>query len=161
MKVLFLDIDGVLNSYRYDSERPTDDCNNIDETRLPLLKQLVDMTGAHIVLSSSWRAHWQKDETLCDEKGKELVSVLSRYGLRIFDKTHDRYDDPEKRDRGEEIQTWLDAHRGEVEAFVIIDDDRHLGDLCHNLVSTNYRIGRGLEMHHIEKALAMLQGAGE
>ena len=60
IKVIFLDIDGVLNSLAYDRGRKEND-GNIDETRLPLIKQIVDETQAKIVLSSSWRTHWNKD----------------------------------------------------------------------------------------------------
>ena len=46
MKILFLDIDGVLNSRAYDRRRNWDEQTNIDETRLPLLREIVDRTGA-------------------------------------------------------------------------------------------------------------------
>ena len=51
MKVIFLDIDGVLNSSAYDRKRDWDKLTNIDESRLPLVKRIVDETGAKIVLS--------------------------------------------------------------------------------------------------------------
>ena len=38
MKVIFLDIDGVLNSAIYERDKRKDQ-GNIDETRLPLLKK--------------------------------------------------------------------------------------------------------------------------
>ena len=42
-RIIFLDIDGVLNSVAYDRVR-TAEQTNIDQTRLPLLKGLVDDT---------------------------------------------------------------------------------------------------------------------
>ena len=60
MKVIFLDIDGVLNSRAYDRKRNWDELTNIDESRLPLVKNIVDETGARIVLSSTWKTHWDK-----------------------------------------------------------------------------------------------------
>ena len=59
MKIIFLDIDGVLNSAKYDKKRTADD-GNIDTTRLPLLKHIVDSTKAKIVLTSTWRKFWEK-----------------------------------------------------------------------------------------------------
>lgn len=151
MKVIFLDIDGVLNSYVYDRERTEND-GNIDKTRLLLLKRLVDDTGAKIVLSSSWRIHWDKCFDKCDDIGKEINSVFSSVGLEIYDKTlkdgyHERYD---------EIRTWLNE-KPDVERFVIFDDNGYgWGDLSDNFIQTNYRIGRGLEQRHIEKAYEIL-----
>ena len=71
MKVIFLDIDGVLNGRRF---VPKDDKVGvlIDDTRLDLIKQVVDAIGAKIVLSSSWREHWEKNEIECDDVGKEI-----------------------------------------------------------------------------------------
>ena len=46
MKILFLDIDGVLNSRAYDCRRNWNEQTNIDETRLPLVKEIVAKTAA-------------------------------------------------------------------------------------------------------------------
>ena len=67
-KVIFLDIDGVLNSVKYDRERRLQD-GNIDESRLLLLRAIVDVTGADIVLSASWRKHWHTDGKKADAIG--------------------------------------------------------------------------------------------
>ena len=71
MKILFLDIDGVLNSWRYDQERISLQ-DNIDETRLPLLSRIVSSTNAKIVLTSSWRKHWERDSIKADSIGQHL-----------------------------------------------------------------------------------------
>ena len=46
MKVIFLDIDGVLNSRAYDRKRNRNEQTDIDETRLPLVKEIIERTGA-------------------------------------------------------------------------------------------------------------------
>jgi len=84
LKIIFLDIDGVLNSLKYDRNRTVKQ-GNIDETRLPLLKKLVDETGALIVLSSSWRKHWEMDRDKCDDIGREIISTFAKYDLFIYD----------------------------------------------------------------------------
>ncbi len=152
MKVIFLDIDGVLNSSVYDRQRSEKD-GNIDKTRLTLIKGLVDKTGAKIVLSSSWRNHWEKNFDECDDIGKEIISDFASAGLEIYDKT------PKVGylERSEEIHMWLKENH-DVEKFVIFDDNGYgWGDLSNNFVQTNYRIGRGLEEKHIEKALGILK----
>ena len=152
MKIIFLDIDGVLNSVQYDRSR-TSEQGNIDETRLPLLKNIVDETNALIVLSSSWRKHWEKESQLCDNVGKDLNSIFSQYQLSVFDKTPCL----ESNDRAEEIRMWLSVN-SETTAFVILDDIAFGwgDDLQEHLVKTNCRIGRGLENLHVDKAIELL-----
>ncbi len=153
MKVIFLDFDGVLNSVQYDRSRSADQ-GNIDETRLVLLKELIAQTGARIVLSTSWRKHWNHDPSLCDSVGEEINAVFGRSGLQIYDKT------PEMKpsNRTAEIRAWLQAHSGVVTDFVILDDIVFgWEELEPCLVKTNPRIGRGLERSHVEKAAALLK----
>ena len=152
MKVIFLDIDGVLNSSVYDRQRSEND-GNIDRTRLWLLKKLVDKTGAKIVLSSSWRNHWEKNYDECDDVGKKIIMDFASAGLEIYDKT------PKVGylERSEEIRMWL-KENPEVKSFVIFDDNRYgWGDLSENFILTNYRIGRGLEEEHIKQALEIIK----
>lgn len=103
-KIIFLDVDGVLNTTksgitRYPVNRP----------RLRLLKQIVDMTGAEIVLSSTWRRF--------PDHLQALEKRLSYRGLKIASVTPYLQNCP----RGLEIQTWLDANP-DVLRYVILDD---------------------------------------
>lgn len=151
MKIIFLDIDGVLNSIQYDRSR-TSEQGNIDETRLSLLKEIVDSTKALIVLSSSWRKHWNKEPSLCDSIGEELNVIFSKYQLSIYDKTPRL----ENNDRAEEIKTWLQSN-SDISEYVILDDIAlGWGDIQNHLVQTNCRIGRGLEYQHVSKAIELL-----
>lgn len=152
MKIIFLDIDGVLNSVAYDRQR-TADQGNIDETRLPLLKRIIDTTQARIVLTSSWRKHWDKDQNLCDDIGREINALFAAYGLPIYDKTPVLPDN----DRAEEIRLWLKEHN-DTGNFAILDDIAFGWgeDLQDHLVRTNCRVGRGLEDEHVRKAIAIL-----
>ena len=75
MKVIFLDVDGVLNSKR--------DGNSIKlrtDSHFRLLQEIVKATGAKIVLSSSWRAGFAKARNT-------LLNRLKEYGLEIMDST--------------------------------------------------------------------------
>ena len=126
MKVIFLDIDGVLNTeetydriYRskgfigiYDVE--------IDNFRLEYLKQIIDQTDAKIVLSSSFRHFFAKENNKIvptNLKSKKVYDSFSKYGMEIYDITP-----TQKRSREEEIKSWL-SNRDDVENFIIIDDD--------------------------------------
>ena len=155
MKVIFLDIDGVLNSDAYDHERDRTVQGNIDVTRLPLLRRIVEATGAKIVLTTSWRRHWDPDPRKLDDVGRELVEILGSVGLSVWDKTPD-YDGY---NRDCEVRDWLKAHEGEVEGFVILDDIRWgWGELNAHLVLTSPRLGRGLMESHVADALCILGG---
>ena len=139
MKVIFLDVDGVLNSVRdyYSIDLVTD-------SHFELLKELIDITGAKIVLSSSWRMG-------LSIRGK-LVQRLAEYGLEIYDTTPVLHFADRK--RGDEIRAWLDKHEG-ITDFVILDDE---SDMCEftktNLVKTDTNFG--LKKKHVEKAVEIL-----
>ncbi len=154
MKVIFLDIDGVLNSRAYDRKRNWDELTNIDESRLPLVKNIVDETGARIVLSSTWKTHWDKLPEKCDTDGIYINETFSKFGLEIYDKTPDLGIDF---DRPDEIKAWLDCARETIESFVIIDDYRYAwGKLADRFVKTNPHFGLGLEDEHVQKAVEIL-----
>ncbi|MBQ2988460.1 MAG: hypothetical protein IJD59_05085 [Clostridia bacterium] len=153
LKILFLDIDGVLNSARYDALRLPDQ-GNIDETRLPLLQRIIGETQAKIVLSSSWRKQWDKNDALCGENGAAINRLFRAHGLSVYDKIPDF----PSNDRAEEIRAWL-KQNASVTRFVILDDIRFgWGDLQDFVVNTNSRIGRGLEERHAEQAIRLLNG---
>ena len=150
MKIIFLDIDGVLNSRRYDVHRKENE-GNIDVTRLVILKQLIEKTNARIILTSSWRCHWDPNGENTDETGKELIETFARYGIELYGKTPQINDD-----RAEEIRVWLNGH-SDVDGFVIFDDIKlGWGELEPNVVKTDPRIGCGLEQRHCEMAIRIL-----
>lgn len=152
MKYVILDIDGVLNSYAYDMVR-TKEQSNIDETRLPLLKKIIEGTDAKIILSSTWRCHWDRSPELCDDIGKELNEIFFMHDIEIFDKVEDM---PKDYRRSDEIREWV-SRLNKEDKFVIIDDAfGGWGELDPLVVKTNYRIGRGLEARHVEKAIDIL-----
>lgn len=59
MKVIFLDVDGVLNSNDYIEYTSKNNVKGIleeiDPKKIDMLKQVLNITGAKIVVSSSWR----------------------------------------------------------------------------------------------------------
>jgi hypothetical protein len=105
MKVIFLDVDGVLNN---NQTRKKFGFDFIDKELVAFVALIVDQTKAKIVLSSSWRV---------DDKDKQLVvNALAIYGLDLFDCT------PHLSSfRHVEIQSWIDNHP-EVKIFAILDD---------------------------------------
>ncbi len=154
MKVIFLDIDGVLNSRAYDRKRNWNEQTDIDETRMPLVKKIVDETGAKIVLSSTWRVHWDECADRRDADGVYVNDTFAKYGLEIYGKTPDL---GIKFDRPDEIRAWLQAAQEIIESFVIIDDYRYgWGKLSDRFVKTNPNFGAGLEEEHVRTAIEIL-----
>ena len=139
MKVIFLDIDGVLNDgiriMETDSDFPS-------KEHLDCLKAIVDATDAKIVLSSTWRLF---------PSSKNIVkNCLRNIGSDIYDITKEL-----PKGRGAEIKEWLSRHP-EVNQFVILDDD--IADIKPyypaNIVKTTFY--KGLLPHHIEPAIKIL-----
>lgn len=157
MKIIFLDIDGVLNSRAYDRKRNWNEQTDIDETRLPLIKEIVDATDARIVLSSTWRQHWDKDTNRCDVDGRYINKTFAKFGLSIYDKTPDLGIHALRRD---EIGKWLKETAEEIVSFVIIDDYRYgWGDLSKHFVKTEPNFCLGIEIEHVKKAIEILKNS--
>ncbi len=64
MKIIFLDVDGVLNCHNTFKKQHEKYIKTgiweieIELSKVKLLKQIVDNTNAKIVLSSTWRLSW-------------------------------------------------------------------------------------------------------
>ena len=151
IKVIFLDFDGVLNSKRYFETHPSFGLA-IDSTRLDLLKKIVLATNAKIVLSTSWREHWNKKDALCDNVGREINRLFAGKRLTIFDKISG-----ENKSRYEKIVDWLKTHPN-VADFVVLDDAPFEKDILkdHFVLTSNLR--DGLDEADVEKAIRILNG---
>ena len=104
MKIIFLDIDGVLNCDKTSNPRKLPYV--VDPRLLKKLRRLLDRTGAKVVLSSTWRY---------DPAG--LYSA-KRWGIPFVDVTPDLPHKP----RRDEILAWLKKHP-KTNRFAVIDDD--------------------------------------
>lgn len=154
MKVIFLDIDGVLNSVK--SKSRYDGYIGIDNSKVKLLKEIIKETNAKIVLTSTWKKHWEKDSNLiCHHDAKYLNNKLRKQGLFILDKTIDN-----DSNRGEGIHNWIKEYN--VSNWVVLDDEifkdyEEYGILKH-LVKTEFydKNGGGLQESHVEEAIRIL-----
>lgn len=157
VKLIFLDIDGVLNC-----STTKDRClfyTGVEDKKIGFLKQIVDATKAKIVLVSTWRYTWYKDPNLKsqqDELATYLDEKLAKQGLSIFDKIDD-----EAISRGKGVLDYisvLNSRDIEVDDFVILDDefsDYIEPRLLRYLVQTSYGAG-GLKQKHVSKAINVL-----
>ena len=149
MKVIFLDIDGVLNGNLF---VPKEDKPGvlIDNTRLELIKQIIDVTDAEIVLSSSWREHWEKNENECNDIGREINEIFSRIGLSVYDKTPKHHND-----RKQEIIDWLYEHP-DVSEFVVIDDTPFAEGVLQNHFVLTSHLRYGIDENDAKQVISIL-----
>lgn len=133
MNIIFLDVDGVLNSL----SNLIDMCNRtkksysgynypFDKKCLKNLKILVESTDSKIVVSSTWRKN-----TIGREK------LLRVYGL---DQYVIGYTPVLNGIREYEIKEFLAMFKEDVN-FIILDDDSDMGELMSYLVKTDRLVG--------------------
>lgn len=138
MKVIFLDIDGVLNTPSSGSR--CGEYVGIDDDKTKLLADIVKRTKAKIVLISTWKKYWRKEEKLKplqDYSANYLDEKLAKQGLKVIDKTKDKADG-RYLSRGESILEYV--YRNNVENYIILDDcqfDYDGCDLMDNYIKTN------------------------
>ena len=167
MKIIFLDIDGVLNTrnymiknhervVRFYSDYKEMYKNNfnlhvdrlmldIDYEKLNILRDIVEKTNAKIVIISSW-----KSLGVYDEVAKRLIEM----GIPIIGKTDDGLDG-----RGHGIYRYLNTHN--VIDYVILDDDifsDYDENLLRHLVKTSFYTD-GLTDKHAKKLIKMMNNS--
>ncbi len=114
MKIIFLDIDGVLNSAET-FERMPGNIFGVDAKMLAILKRILSETEAEIVLSSTWRL------------SERCRQELTNRGLNWIGCTPDlpRQGGVSSMERGYEIKHWLEnqGKKFVIEKYCILDDD--------------------------------------
>jgi hypothetical protein len=147
MKVLFLDVDGVLNRCGMDEKTH----RGLNPMLLRFLGDVIEATGCKICISSTWRRLpscrprlFSAPDSLCEDVvvGCTPESV-GRTEDGIWLATT----------RGTEIQAWLDEHP-EVKRFAIVDDDDDMGHLSPHLVLTDSYVG--LTQKHVAELIRRL-----
>lgn len=145
-KVIFLDVDGVLNSMTFAKRMLNEhgvrvfNEDILDPVCIRRLKRIVEKTDAAIVVSSSWR--------MLPTTMANLISQLNILGMKVFDTTPILH-----KERGYEIQAWLDQHPT-VSKFVILDDDNDMNSLQSHLVQTVFE--DGIQPDHVDMAIKYL-----
>ena len=160
MKVVFLDIDGVLNRVMGPLERPL----------VNRLNAITRATGAVIVVHSTWRYSWHLNklrDRLFDDgvRGRVLdVCPTPPYvphvaGALVQASAYDQWCEgmPSRDERAVAIQHWLNTH--EVERFVILDDSDALGHFVGRSEFVQTRSSEGLTDAHVMRAIEVLHGS--
>jgi hypothetical protein len=150
LKYLFLDIDGVLNSFNYllslDESDRDKTRKHIDPTAVNILNKICEEIDPYIVVSSSWRII----HTI-----NEIQDILTSNGFKykLMGFTPQLYF--AGRQRGDEIKKYIRDNKISALDIVILDDDSDMRDLKNRLVKTSYYFG--LEEQHIDMAIKLFR----
>lgn len=173
-KILFLDIDGVLN-YMPDREsleilkntlgyeKFQHEIYGFSNRLVKYLKMIIDATNCKIVFSTSWR--YFKDHHIEGSDWRKTLADLLNVDQSIFigntpDISSGWDDGTFSRRRGSEIKIWLECNTepGKYK-FCVIDDE--VCDIISvipkkNVIHTNMKTG--LTIDDVKKAIAILNG---
>lgn len=151
--VLF-DVDGVLNSMH----TPGD----LDESSIRILQKICSLGDSRLVLASTWKSCFQDGlSNECIEMAMKLIMHLAECGLQISSMTPET-----SKGRPADCAAWLEEHKGEYDAFLILDDDypeesyEKLGlgvGLIHTDFFCNTAEDGGLQEKHMEEALQKIR----
>ena len=149
MRIIFLDIDGVLNN-----GKP----GLIDRDCVGRLNRIVAATDAKIVLSSSWRYMVHRND-LSLAGFEFLLRTHGATGVQVIGVTpSDETFRCEPNIRGKQIRRWLanNCDKHQVETCVALDDtDCGISEIGYPLVLTDGR--KGLRDADVEKAIELLR----
>lgn len=145
-KVIFLDIDGVMNSVAAPFDDRRGQASFLAPGNVAVLDQIVRATGAVIVVTSTWRLAMPLEQLRAHFAEARCVA-------QIVDVTPDL--DACRRDR--EIRAWLAAQREPPRCYAILDDDREMLSLSDRLVRTDQLVG--LSARELPRVLALLNAS--
>jgi hypothetical protein len=130
--VLFLDIDGVLNSQGFFGRRNETRLNyrDLDPSCIECLNEITAKSGARIVVSSTWRLTPRVPELVAHLKGQGIVGEIIGRTPRLH---HPAV-------RGDEIFAWMESQL-EWPRFAILDDDSDMSAALPWLVQTDTVMG--------------------
>lgn len=181
--ILFLDVDGVINSahyllsYRLDVGEPSAQerakraprgSESICPTLLGRVDRIVRETGCDVVVSSAWRHGRNTHDLTALFRARGATfrvrssTPLDRWILTAEEIAAGRTVTEET--RGDQIQAWLDVHGGAGKGarwggwhapIVLLDDTSDMAHLTPYLVLTDHRVG--ITDADADRAIAMLR----
>lgn len=148
MKIIFLDIDGVLNNekntiktfnkiekLRFHDIIQNDICI-FDKKSLEYLGKIVDRyeDDVLVVISSTWRLDQRKVDKIIEKISENIKSWSVRFSITDRD---------ENMIRGNEIEKYLKSHNLLKEDYIIIDDDTE------DIIGEKYKDNMDFKSHFV------------
>lgn len=152
IKVIFLDMDGVLNSAHFFKKQDPNEIKAydasddffrgmIDPVAVAVLSEIAEKSGASLVLSSSWR------QVISLEDLEPMLRKAGYKGKGFIGKT-----DSKGAHRWEEISRFVHQHPY-IERYLVLDDTQDAYVPGHTIKTSS---GTGLLPGHVPEALAIL-----
>ncbi len=160
--VLFLDIDGVLNSKKWEKDhiRQLQEKKQIDPEAVKKLAKIVKSTGAIIILHSGWRFWFDQSMNPIREESQYLVNLFHKQKLKMKGVTPDLTTKEIRRTKkfslvkADEILLWLKNHPNYQKWLVLDDLELHNNEVEKHQIRTDSRIG--ISEEDVEKAINLL-----
>lgn len=163
-KVIFLDIDGVLNTKwwyaQMNRNTPKDKYGYaFDPNAVSNLKYILDQTGADIVISSSWKSFgFSELEEMWEERGLpgKLIGITPNSVSDEMLLNADLDNMELFSIRGMEIKEWLSKKGRSISHYAIIDDmDNMLPEQQSHFVKTDPEIG--ITKENADQVIAIIE----
>lgn len=157
MNIIFLDVDGVLNSDK--TSEMICGYIGVDDALVERLARIVRETAAQIVLVSSWKKLWDEPQPNSElhPMALYLIRKLRKQKLHIADRT---VDNPTGAYRGKGIRSWIRrVPSSTIDNWIVLDDevfvDYEENNILDHLVLTSSVTG--LTDEDVSKAIEMLE----
>ena len=153
MKLIFLDIDGVLNSNFWNDthQREISDGTLIDEEKVMLLGQLIRNTSAKVILHSGWKFWFDDEVKPLRREAERLISMLKKEGIEVYGVTPDHTTEEIRKNKkfslvkAGEILAWVSRYDN-IEKWIVIDDiDLHNEEVRKHQILTDASVGLTVE----------------
>ncbi|SEL64876.1 hypothetical protein SAMN04487770_11448 [Butyrivibrio sp. ob235] len=161
--IIFLDVDGVLNSKFWDNEhqREISEGKYVDIEKVSLLGSLVKRTGAKIILHSGWRFWFDKSMKPLRPEAAFFADTMKSEGIRIAGVTPDLTTEEIRKTKkfsmvkADEILLWLEENS--YDNWVVLDDlELNNIEIGKHQVKTDAEVG--LTVMDVERAVTILAG---
>jgi hypothetical protein len=146
MKLIFLDFDGVINSFGGEWQGEYEELDKKCIENLNLLIEKVE--DIKIVISSTWRIIRSLDR---------LKDIMVKWGFKYPEIIIDKTPRLAGQRRGIEIYEWkLYSKYRNIDNFIILDDDSDMEPFMNHLIQTD--TDKGLTIEDVNKAVQFLNG---
>ena len=144
MKIIFLDIDGVLNSDLWNASHQKEirDGTLIDEEKVMLLGQLIRSTNARVVLHSGWKFWFDCEGAPLRKEAERLICILAKEGIKVGGVTPDHTtEEIRKRESEREEARKTENVSGIKEAAAVVREFTQISREMHEKIDSLFGEG--------------------